>query len=80
MLQTVHRYIAAMGIPGSGRPDIPNRLKRQFCIFYVPTPSTSSINNVFGTLMSGHFGAESYSPKVTMLNRVLYFNVTVVLT
>jgi dynein heavy chain len=33
------RYVAAMSLPAAGRSDIPNRLKRQFCVFNVPPPS-----------------------------------------
>ena len=45
------RYLAAMNIPGGGKNDIPNRLKRQFAIFNVPLPSVAAINNIFGALV-----------------------------
>lgn len=51
-------YIAAMSLPGAGRSDIPNRLKRQFCMLYVPPPSTRSITGIFGKLMAGHFSPQ----------------------
>ncbi len=40
-----------MNVPGGGKNDIPNRLKRQFCIFYVPPPSPAAVNSIFGALV-----------------------------
>ena len=57
-------YLAAMGTPGGGKQDIPNRLKRQFCMFNVPPPSTDSINNIYGQLVSGRFHADVFDAAV----------------
>ena len=40
-----------MNVPGGGKNDIPNRLKRQFAIFNVPQPSAAAINMIFGALV-----------------------------
>jgi dynein heavy chain len=40
-----------MNVPGGGKNDIPNRLKRRFCLFHVPLPSAAAINNIFGSLV-----------------------------
>ncbi len=40
-----------MNLPGGGKNDIPNRLKRQFAIFNVPQPSGAAINMIFGALV-----------------------------
>ena len=53
-----------MVTPGAGRNDIPNRLKRQFAIFHMPPPGEATINDIFGTLMSGRFDPELFSPEV----------------
>ena len=57
-------YIAAMTTPGAGKNDIPNRLKRHFCSFYVPLPSIAAINNIFGSLMAGRFDAEHFDADI----------------
>jgi dynein heavy chain len=51
-------FVAAMNLPGAGRTDIPNRLKRHFCIFHMPAPREASITGVFGQLVAGHFTPE----------------------
>ena len=49
------QFIAAMGHPGGGRQDVPNRLKRHFFIFNLILPSTSAINEIYGQMMRGRF-------------------------
>jgi dynein heavy chain, axonemal len=58
------QYLAAMNTPGGGKNDIPNRLKRHFCIFNVPLPSVAAINNIFGQLVAGRFAADVFAPEV----------------
>ena len=58
------QYLAAMNTPGGGKNDIPNRLKRHFCIFNVPLPSVAAINNIFGQLVAGRFAADVFTPEV----------------
>jgi|TARA_B110000091_G_scaffold203611_1_gene237290 dynein heavy chain len=49
------QYIGAMGHPGGGRQDIPNRLKRHFFIFNMILPSTQAINEIYGQMLKGRF-------------------------
>jgi hypothetical protein len=45
-----------MNVPGGGKNDIPNRLKRQFALFYVPLPSAAAVNSIFGALVQASTG------------------------
>lgn len=49
------QYIGAMGHPGGGKNDIPNRLKRNFFMFNLVLPSITSINDIYGQMLRGRF-------------------------
>lgn len=66
------QFVAAMGLPGGGRSDIPSRLKRQFCIFNCTVPDDVSIDTIFRTLGEGHYNVKrGFSPEVRSLVRKL---------
>eukprot|EP00931_Biecheleriopsis_adriatica_P036383 TRINITY_DN2095_c0_g1_i5.p1 TRINITY_DN2095_c0_g1~~TRINITY_DN2095_c0_g1_i5.p1 ORF type:complete len:4649 (-),score=1173.32 TRINITY_DN2095_c0_g1_i5:61-14007(-) len=53
------QYIGAMGHPGGGKNDIPNRLKSKFMCFNMVLPSTVSVDNIFGSIMKSKFSSKA---------------------
>ena len=53
-------YVGAMDLPGGGKNDIPNRLKRHFFMLTVVTPSPSSVAAIYGILLQSRFDAREF--------------------
>lgn len=73
------QFLAAMIHPGGGRNDIPNRLKRKFCIFNCTMPSDTSMDKIFSAIARGYFSFSRFNetivyfvPKLIELTRILW--------
>jgi len=55
------QYIGAMGHPGGGKNDIPNRVKSKFLCFNMVLPSTVSVDSIFGNIMRAKFTSKNGS-------------------
>lgn len=62
--QHMCRYVACMRAPGVGSQDIPSRLKRQFAIFGLPSPSVESVSSMFGAVLEGRFHTAAFGRAV----------------
>jgi dynein heavy chain len=60
------QYVAAMGHPGGGRNDIPNRFKAKFLCFNMVLPSVTSVDNIYGNIMRARFNAKSNTPEAVI--------------
>ncbi|CAJ1345300.1 unnamed protein product [Effrenium voratum] len=66
------QYIGAMGHPGGGKNDIPNRYKSKFMCFNMVLPSTVSVDNIFGSIMKSKFSNKAGAkPDVIDLSKKL---------
>uniref|UniRef100_A0A1B0GJY1 Putative dyneins heavy chain n=1 Tax=Lutzomyia longipalpis TaxID=7200 RepID=A0A1B0GJY1_LUTLO len=62
------QFVAAMGLPGGGRNDIPSRLKRQFAVFNCNIPDDASIDKIFRVVGEGHYNTKrGFQPEVRNL-------------
>lgn len=73
------QFLAAMIHPGGGRNDIPNRLKRRFCVFNCTLPSDSSMDKIFSKIATGYFCTSRFDeeivgfiPNLVALTRMLW--------
>lgn len=64
-------YLAAMGHPGGGRNDVPNRLKRLFFSINMTPPSERSIKNIYGRILEALFHPKKYAKEIIDMRDLL---------
>jgi dynein heavy chain len=52
-------FVGAMAHPGSGKNDVPARIKRHFFVLNMPTPTSEVVESIYGRLLSGRFSPEA---------------------
>ncbi len=65
------QYVGAMNHPGGGRNSIPNRLKRHFFSLNMTSPSTRSIENIYGAILNVQFNPKKYTQEILAMKAVL---------
>jgi len=66
------QYIGAMGHPGGGKNDLPDRVKSKLLCFNMVLPSTVSVDNIYGSIMKAKFNAKAGSkPNIIQLSQKL---------
>jgi dynein heavy chain len=62
------QFIAAMMSPSGGRNDIPRRLRGRFNVMYLPPPSKSTLERIYGSIASGLISeARGFSPHLAQV-------------
>jgi dynein heavy chain len=64
-------YIGAMGHPGGGKNDLPNRVKSKFFCFNMVLPSTVSVENIYGSIMKAQFTPKTAKQPIIELSQKL---------
>lgn len=65
------QFLGCMNIPGGGRNDIPNRIKRHFFSVNMTSPSQKSIENIYGRILEALFPVKKYSNEVIQAKNVV---------
>lgn len=73
------RFMAAMNIPGSGKNDIPNRLKRQFFAFNMVLPSRDSVDNIYGEIIRAFFTMKLFNNEDVVNTAQMLTQATIIL-
>ena len=64
-------YLAAMGHPGGGRNDVPNRIKRLFFSINMTPPSNRSVENIYGRILEVLFNPKRYDKEIVDMRPLL---------